>query len=408
LGIALNVNPPLGSTAEARYARLTSRRTALVLGALIALLTAGAVPLTIVSDSIGGGLIIVPFAAVGWIVARRQARNPIGWILLLLSLVFLVAADSGQYAVLAYHQGYRGLPFPRIGVFLAATWIWLIMLLPLPITLFPDGRLSRRWRLVVMAYLAACTIWVASATWQDATGIAAQHIRIDSSGELVSVGDSPGGWLVGPFAIVYIAFCLASVARQLVSYRRSTGELRQQLKWLLSGGAIAVVGLVLTLALSNAHSELLRDVGSHTFAGLLALPIGLAVGILKYRLYDIDRLISRTVSYAIITGLLVGVYFVIVTLATRVLPFSSPVGVAASTLAAAALFNPLRTRVQHGVDRRFNRARFDADAIVAAFGAQLRDAIDLDSVQTRLVDAVERTLAPDHASLWIRSRAHER
>jgi hypothetical protein len=131
----------------------------------------------------------------------------------------------------------------------------------------------------------------------------------------------------------------------------------------------------------------LRDLA---FLALAALPVSIGVGILKYHLYDIDRLISRTLAYALVTGLLVGVYAGIVTLATKVLPFSSPVGVAASTLAAAALFNPLRRRVQRIIDRRFNRARYDAETIVAAFAARLKDAVDLDLVRDDLAGVVQQ------------------
>ena len=130
--------------------------------------------------------------------------------------------------------------------------------------------------------------------------------------------------------------------------------------------------------------------------------MSLGIGILKYRLYDIDRLISRTLSYLIITGLLAGVFIAIVALATDVLPFSSPVGVAASTLAAAALFNPLRLRVQRLVDRRFNRARYDAEAIIAGFTLRLREAVDLDTVRSELLRAVNGAVQPAHASLWIK------
>ena len=118
--------------------------------------------------------------------------------------------------------------------------------------------------------------------------------------------------------------------------------------------------------------------------GNVALPVSMGVAILKFRMYEIDRLISRTLSYAIVTGLLAGVFIAVVTLTTGVLPFSSPVGVAASTLAAAALFNPLRRRVQRLVDRRFNRARYDAEATVAAFTTRLRDAVDLETVRNEL------------------------
>ena len=134
---------------------------------------------------------------------------------------------------------------------------------------------------------------------------------------------------------------------------------------------------------------------------MLALPLSMGVAILKYRLYDIDRILSRTVAYAIITGLLVGVYAGLVLLATQVLRFSSPVAVAASTLAAAALFTPVRRRVQRAVDRRFNRARYDADRTVTLFAARLQDAVDLDSVRADLQATVSASLQPAHVSVWL-------
>jgi hypothetical protein len=130
----------------------------------------------------------------------------------------------------------------------------------------------------------------------------------------------------------------------------------------------------------------------------------IAIAVLKYRLYDIDRIISRTLAYAVITGLLIGVYAGLVLLATEVLTLKSPVAVAGSTLVAAALFSPLRLRVQRAVDRRFNRARYDADQMAAAFAARLKDAVDLDAVQTDLASAVQRALEPAHVSLWINHR----
>jgi steroid 5-alpha reductase family enzyme len=131
------------------------------------------------------------------------------------------------------------------------------------------------------------------------------------------------------------------------------------------------------------------------------IPAAVGIAILKYRLYDIDRIISRTLAYAIVTGLLVGVYAGLVLLATQVLRLHTPVAVAAATLAAAALFNPLRRRVQHGVDRRFNRIRYDADQTVAAFAAGLRDAVDLEAVRADLLAVVNRAVEPAHLSVWI-------
>jgi hypothetical protein len=138
--------------------------------------------------------------------------------------------------------------------------------------------------------------------------------------------------------------------------------------------------------------------------GAAAVPICIGMAILRYRLYDIDRIISRTLAYAIVTGLLVGVYAGLVLLATHVLSFRTPVAVAASTLAAAALFSPARRWVQRAVDRRFNRARYDADHTVSAFAARLKDAVDLDSVQADLAQVVSRALEPAHLSVWVSHR----
>jgi cation transporter-like permease len=137
---------------------------------------------------------------------------------------------------------------------------------------------------------------------------------------------------------------------------------------------------------------------------ILALPVSMGVAILKYRLYDIDRIISRTLAYAILTGLLVGVYAGLVLLATQVLGFHGTVAVAAATLAAAALFSPLRRWVQRAVDRRFNRARYDADQTVAAFAAGLKEAVDLDSIRHDLAGTVHQALEPAHVSVWVSRR----
>jgi hypothetical protein len=204
-----------------------------------------------------------------------------------------------------------------------------------------------------------------------------------------------------------VAFWLSFAARLLLSWRRASIVRRQQLKWLLTGCAISLATGVISVAVGlvphtpaavQGAANLISDLG---FA-VLAVCVGMAI--LRYRLYDIDRIISRTLAYAIVTGLLVGLYAGLVLLATRVLSFRTPVAVAASTLAAAALFNPLRRRVQHLVDRRFNRARYDAEQTIAAFAARLKDAVDLDSVAADLAGVVHQALEPAHVSLWIRQR----
>jgi hypothetical protein len=148
----------------------------------------------------------------------------------------------------------------------------------------------------------------------------------------------------------------------------------------------------------------LATVGVWVLGALAALPVSMGVGILRYRLYEIDRIISRTLAYAVVTALLVGVYAGLVLLSTKLLSLNSPVAVAASTLAAAALFNPLRRRVQRVVDRRFNRARYDAELTVAAFAARLKDAVDLGAVRADLITVVRDTLEPSHVSLWLSDR----
>jgi hypothetical protein len=197
---------------------------------------------------------------------------------------------------------------------------------------------------------------------------------------------------------------LVWLAVQVPRYRRSAGERRQQFKWLYSGAAVTVVSLVAVTVIPAATSTFWQVVATVCGLGTAAFPVCIGVAVLKYQLYEIDRIISRVISYTVVTVLLAGVFAGIVVLATTVLPFKTPVAVAASTLAAAALFNPLRRRVQRVVDRRFNRARYDADQTVAAFAARLQDAVDLDSVRDDLAGVVHQALEPAHVSVWISQR----
>jgi hypothetical protein len=346
-----------------------------------------------------GIVILPPFAIVGFVLARRVPRNPIGWSLLVPAVLAILSEDAGFYAVRAIRLGDHGLPLPRLAVFLAAGWAWLILSLPLPIALFPNGKLEGRWRWTLPAFLTVTGIFVAVLAWKDLSGVFARRIEVDSAGELTVFSSSQSGWLaycIEIYVPLYAAFSVAWVVRLVLRYRRAIGVEREQLKWFFAGGSVCIGAMLIGLPLGD------HTAGNIAWIAISALPLGVGIGVLKYRLYEIDKLISRTIAYLIVTGLLVGVFVGIVALTTHVLPFSSPVGVAASTLAAAALFNPLRGRVQRLVDRRFNRARYDADAVVAAFTLRLRDAVDLDTVRGELLFAVDRAVEPAHASVWIR------
>ena len=204
---------------------------------------------------------------------------------------------------------------------------------------------------------------------------------------------SPALYLMTAFLVS--TALLVSVAALVVRFARSSGEERLQLKWCATAALLLVVVFVASIWVNSAAVNVLQSLA------FLCLWTAIAISVLKYRLYDIDRIISRTLAYAIVTGLLVGVYAGLVLLATQVLTLKSPVAVAGSTLVAAALFSPLRSRVQQAVDRRFNRARYDADQMVAAFSARLKDAIDRDAVQADLASVVQRALEPAHVSMWI-------
>jgi hypothetical protein len=193
---------------------------------------------------------------------------------------------------------------------------------------------------------------------------------------------------------------VVAVWSRLVRARRGTSVERQQIKWLAYAGCLVAATLAPSTILSLSAGTAARLAEGALMVAIVTVPAAVAVAVLRYRLYDIDRVISRTLAYAIVTGLLAGIYAGLVLLATQVLRFSSPVAVAAATLAAAALFNPVRRRVQHAVDRRFNRARYDTETTVVAFAARLKDAVDLDAVRGDLASVVQTALEPAHLSVW--------
>ena len=397
--------------------RLASPVTALALGGAVVVLMAAEPPLaSLAHQSLlsNGGSVPLPysviFAVVGFVVALRKPGNPLGWLILGTAGFFALSENASFYAVADYRLHHGSLPLGWLALITQPGWAPGIASVGLIVLLFPDGRLpSPRWRWVLWPYLALALLWTAGALAFTAAAILAHRTSVDAGGNLMVLNHPAGGaawWGAAQnlFFLVLVASWLASLAGQALSYRRSSGERRQQLKWLLAGAASCLAGVLLTLP-GSAPGGWGVVTGLLGAAGVIALPVCIGIGVLRYRLFDIDRILSRTVAYAIITGLLLGLYAGLVLLATQVLGFASTWAVAASTLAAVALFTPVRRRVQQAVDRRFNRARYDADRMVDAFATRLQDAVDLDMVRRDLATVVRAALEPAQVSVWVSGSA---
>jgi hypothetical protein len=334
---------------------------------------------------------------VGTLIAWKRPANIVGWLM-------LGYVSSRAFVGLLFAYAERGvviepgsLPLAEVAVWLGS-WVWVVHFIFLPLILlhFPSGRLpSPRWRWVAWCCgLPAVLMAAAAVGWR---GVPAE--------ELIGLLDSgsPGAeWakvLTTVSFVVILAVVLLSIVSLFVRFRRSRADERQQLKWvLLAAGVLLVSGIWDTIpygpdGLKAAFSAL-------AFA---SVPASMGVAILRYRLYDIDRIINRAIVYGVVTGVVVAVYSVGVV----VLPGAvadSPIVVAAFTLAMAALFRPIRRAVQGVVDRRFYRSRYDAARTVEAFGQGLRQGTDLDQLRGQLLGAVGSTLHPSHASVWLRAR----
>ncbi len=400
----------------------TLRATAWSLFGVSIALVAVAVVFTILTPGVGSGdswsssgpvpdvlfgLTLLSFPVVGLLLTTRRSENAIGWLLLVIGVCWGVAISTsysdyglvqrpGSLPLASYVAAIgSGFWLPAIGT----SGIFLILL-------FPDGTLlTPRWRWV--AWMGACVIVLGTVALAITPGPMKEAGYPTTQNP---IGISALGGVIGashPLVVVLPAMIVLAAASLVLRYRRSQGIAREQIKWLAAAAAIVAAAyavaepLTAILAPSHAHTSttigLLQDIALGSFS---LVPIAIGVAVLRYRLYDIDRLISRTLAYALGSALLGGIFLGSVVLTTDVLPFSSPVGVATSTLATAGLFNPLRRRVQHLVDRRFNRARYDADAVVVAFTARLQDAVDIETISGMLLAAVD-TIQPSHAGLWI-------
>jgi hypothetical protein len=387
--------------------------TPLVLAAALTMvgLNAGLMAGWLGFESILAGAALL-YAGAGWLIARRLPGNAIGWLLGLIGLLVAAEMLTEQYTVYGLATAPGSLPGAHLAGWFSTVVIELaVFLLLFLLLLFPDGRLpSRRWRPVLWAILVAMAGSVAG-QMQAGRLIDGLTDVLDRTGSSYPnpLGIFPRhGWFSGFLAVVYglaLIATVASVASVFARRRGASTERREQLAWLGYVGLLTVSWLAATVVCDTVTHGADNWIADALYILLVltpvaGIPLACAVAVLKYRLYDIDRLISRTVAYAIVTGLLLGLYAGLVLLATRVLPLHTPVAVAGSTLVAAALFSPLRSRVQKVVDRRFNRSRYNAGLTITAFAGRLQDATDLDAVRSDLAATVDRALEPAHLSLW--------
>ena len=374
----------------------------------------------VTSRSIIDLLTNVPFLAfplVGALIASRRPHNPIGWICLAFGLLWMLLGLFDYYGVYGLAKP-DTVPFPVV-IYALVDWLWLptVGLLAIYVLLlFPDGRLpSRRWR--PLAWLSGAVIGLLGVD-----SVLAPGELTELEGVRNPFGLEGAPWLVDAqiaLLLLFVACILASAVSLILRYRRSGGEVREQIKWIALAGSL--VGLLLSTALSLIIvAEGMRGSGGSTplwLQGLLfvmllsfaGVPVAIGFAVLRYRLYDIDLLINRTLVYGSLTVSLAAVYFGGVT-ATQAI-FRALTGqeeqpqlaIVVSTLAIAALFDPLRRGIQRFIDRRFYKRKYEAAKTLASFSSRLREETDLDSLTDEVLGVVRETMQPEHASLWLRS-----
>jgi hypothetical protein len=343
------------------------------------------------------------FATVGLVLTLRRPANPIGWLYAAAGLAGSLTTPLSPWVdqLVAEHR-----PLPLAAQLNAVVgdlnWVTPIALgVTLPALLLPDGHLrSSRWRLVVAASVTGILLILVGGSVAPGP---LQDLPIDNPFGLAGVAGAVAWTVTDIGAALHWSSLVAALVCVVLRFRASRGTERQQMRWVGAGAAGGVIGLL--LAVPGALGWLPGPTSYILFAGLLCPPVGVAVAVLRYRLWDLDRLVSRTVTYALITVLLVVPYLLIVPAAGRLVTGSGSLAVAGATLAAAAAFQPLRRRVQAVVDRRFNRRRYDAARTVERFSGRLRDQVDLDGLHGELLAVIDQTMQPTQAWLWLRPPA---
>ena len=351
------------------------------------------------------------FATVGTVISSRRPGNPIGWIFCAMGLALVVAMFSGAYAQYGLDDSPASLPGATTAAW-TGNWIWPIVLSPVGflLLLFPSGHPpSRRWRSVAWLLAAALVGWFISQAFMPGSMVNAGYESIRNPYGLVALRDvlKPLGFVCGILLLVGV---LASAVSLVVRFRRSRGEERSQLKWLVYAGVVVVLAALVSLTAEgvamDSATALVQAMQLTLVASLATVPVAAGIAILKYRLYDIDVVINRTLVYGSLTAMLVGVYVgsivVLQGLIRALTGQESQLAIVASTLAVAALFNSLRRHIQGFIDRRFYRRKYDARKTLEAFSATLRDETNLEALNYELVGVVRETMQPVHVSLWLR------
>ena len=346
------------------------------------------------------GIGVLAFAAAGAVIAATTPANRIAWLLLIVGLVggvIFALQRAGVYLEFVRGAAVGNLFLALSALLAAPNSAVVLMLIPL---LFPDGRLpSPRWRLVVWLYVAATPLALIGSLGIDQIimlGVPNAY-RIDSPalGAAYALGIA-----------LYLVGTVAAVASLIHRSRHAEPPTRLQIRCLFYAAAIfglVIMGVLAVFGLTPGTTVLALVSAAHSL-----IPLAVAIAVLRYRLYDIDLLIHRTLVYGLTTGSIAVAFFAgIILLQTLLRPFTtgSELAVAASTLLSVALFQPFRRRIQAAVDRRFFRARYDAVRTLDAFAEQLRDEVDLEAVRVHLLGAVGQTMSPSHASVWLRDPA---
>jgi hypothetical protein len=356
------------------------------------------------------GVPFLAFPIVGALIASRRPHNPIGWICLATGFLFLLLGVTEYYSVYGVARP-GSVPFP-VGIAWLGNWLWMPavgLFATYLFLLFPEGSLlSRRWR--PLAWLSGAVIVVLSLGFGLALGpVAILPGKIRNPFALEGLP-----WLSDAANVGFplLALCiLASVVSLMLRYRRSRGEEREQIKWIAFAasvvGVLFLIGMVISFIYGSEPPSWTRLLDGVTAMSYTGVPIAVGFAVLKYRLYDIDVIINRTLVYGTLTALLALVYFGGVAATQAVFRAltgqeeQSQFAIVVSTLLIAALFNPLRHRIQAVIDRRFYRKKYDARKTLETFSARLRDETDLEALNAELVGVVRETMQPAHVSLWL-------